>query len=135
LPNQLNIGVVLYKLVTSTEGASGQYTVASGKTRILVDGVDDKNGIANFDITLTGNTAKTYTIADLNLEFACGRGEGIKQEAFSSSNQVMTVIVTEYGPVGGKIKGTFSGKAQNSKTSGSVDITQGKFEVTRKADN
>jgi hypothetical protein len=134
--NQLNIGIKLYKLVTSKEGAKGGYSVSTSKTTISVDGTDSKNGPANFDIKFTGTKAGTFTIAGGNLEFACGRGEQntVYREEFGAAGSIFTVDITEYGPVGGKIKGTFSGTVKNVKTGQSVPVTLGVFSVTRGVD-
>lgn len=134
--NQINIGIKLYKLVTSKEGAKGGYSVSTSKTTISVDGIDSKNGAANFDIKFTGTKAGTFTIAGGNLEFACGRGERntVFREEFGAATSVFIVDITEYGPVGGKIKGTFSGTVKNIKTGQSVPVTLGVFSVTRGVD-
>jgi hypothetical protein len=136
IDNQINIGIKLYKLVTSKEGATGAYSVSTSKTTIAVDGIDSKNGPANFDIKFTGTNKGTFTMAGGNLEFACGRGElnTVYREEFGATGSIFTVDITEYGPVGGNIKGTFSGTVKNLKTGQSVDVTLGVFSVTRGVD-
>jgi|TARA_B110000503_G_scaffold142431_1_gene239207 hypothetical protein len=136
IDNQINIGIKLYKLVTSKEGATGAYSVSTSKTTIAVDGIDSKNGPANFDIKFTGTNKGTFTMAGGNLEFACGRGElnTVYREEFGATGSIFTVDITEYGPVGGTIKGTFSGTVKNLKTGQSVDVTLGVFSVTRGVD-
>ena len=136
IDNQINIGIKLYKLVTSKEGATGAYSVSTSKTTIAVDGIDSKNGPANFDIKFTGTNKGTFTMAGGNLEFACGRGElnTVYREEFGATGSIFTVDITEYGPVGDTIKGTFSGTVKNLKTGQSVDVTLGVFSVTRGVD-
>ena len=45
-----------------------------------------------------------------------------------------TTVITEFGNVGGRIEGTFSGTLYNSDTDAPVAITNGKFSVVRKED-
>ena len=69
-----------------------------------------------------------------------GGGEGageegtIYREEFSASGSTMNIEVTEYGDIGEHIKGTFSGIVKNGRTSHSVNITKGKFDVIRRDD-
>jgi hypothetical protein len=45
-----------------------------------------------------------------------------------------TITVTAYGPVGGRIEGTFSGTVKNMFGSTTSNITNGIFNVVRSAD-
>lgn len=134
--NQVNIGIKFYNIIPSAEGAVGRYSASTSKTTIAVDGIDAKNGPVNFDIKFTGTKTGTFTMAGGNLEFSCGRGElnTVYREEFGAAGSVFTVDITEYGAVGGKIKGTFSGTVKNAKTGQSVPVTLGVFSVTRGTD-
>lgn len=56
------------------------------------------------------------------------------KKAYSTKSGNGTFVVTEYGAVGQKVKGTFSGTFFDPFTSTDIQISSGAFEVTRTAD-
>ncbi len=136
--NSVRVGLKDFSIVTETERTFGSYSTGKNETGVIVFGQDSKNGDIDFQITFPGKTAGTYITSETganSLVFALGTGTAgdLRRQEHEASTTILTVTVTEYGSVGGKIKGTFSGQVKNA--SGQiVNITKGIFEVIRKAD-
>ncbi|PCJ67190.1 MAG: hypothetical protein COA58_02405 [Bacteroidetes bacterium] len=130
--NSLKVGFVQYDLTTVDDKTFGVYNTASNLTYISVFGNDADEGDADFNIEIPGTDTGTFTTHNAGGGvFECGTGtEGdIKRQEYSADNSEFTIKVTEYGAVGEKIKGTFSGKVKRG--TNSIDVPKGKFEVTR----
>ena len=133
--NSLKVGFVQYDMDLDKERTFGVYNTGGDKTYISVFGNDADEGDVDFNIEFPGKTVGTFTTHDGGgAVFECGTGtEGdIKRQEFSADNSEFTVVVTEYGAVGEKIKGTFSGKVKRG--TNTIDVPNGKFEVTRLID-
>ncbi|MGK0369691.1 MAG: hypothetical protein ACJAYZ_001565 [Bacteroidia bacterium] len=133
--NQMKVGLELYDLNLSDEESFAVYNATSNTTLLFVKGNDPVNGDADFNLEFTGNMADTFTTHnDGGLTFACGTGTigDIKRQEYSADNTALTAIVTEYGAVGAKVKGTFSGVVKIG--TNSVNISEGKFNVVRISD-
>lgn len=136
--NSVRVGLRDFSIVTEKERTFGAYSTGKDETGVIVFGQDPKNGDIDFQITFPGKAKGTYITSETganSLVFGLGTGtEGdLKRQEHEASTTILTVSVTEYGAVGGKIKGTFSGQVKN--TSGQiVNITKGIFEVVRKQD-
>ena len=101
----------------------------------FVKGNDPVNGDADFNLKFPGNLADTFTTHnDGGLRFDCGTGTigDIRRQEYSADNSAFTAIITEYGAVGSKVKGTFSGMVKIG--TNSVNVTEGKFNVVRISD-
>lgn len=134
LDNRFTLGFDTYTIDEDENTTSGVYNIAADRTYIFAAGNDPKNGDADFNIEFPGDSVGTFTVKDDGIVFECGTGTKgtVKREEFSADNTNLTVIVTEYGAVGEKIKGTFSGKVM--KGINSLDIKNGSFEVERSPD-
>lgn len=126
------LGFDNYELDVDGAGTYGVYNVAANKTYIYIKGNDGKLGNADFEISVDSNTVGSYATSTGAAYLGVGTGEGVKREEFTSDNGGVTVVITEYGAVGGKIKGTFSGTVR--KGINSFQLKNGSFEVTRKPD-
>lgn len=106
----------------STEGDE---TFIAGSTVAITSGAS----VANLAVlTVPGKTTGTWSFDD-NAAMAM---------FFSSSPYIATsgtITITEYGAVGGRIKGTFSGTTVNPIGSSTVEITSGVFNIKREADD
>jgi len=133
--NQMKVGLVLYDLNLSDEESFAVYNAASNTTLLFVKGNDPVNGDADFNLKFPGNLADTFTTHnDGGLTFDCGTGTigDIRRQEYSADNSAFTAIITEYGAVGSKVKGTFSGVVKIG--TNSVNVTEGKFNVVRISD-
>ncbi|MDA8886839.1 hypothetical protein N9I68_04605 [Bacteroidia bacterium] len=134
LNNQIQIRFDLYKLNLNVSETDAYYNIDEGKTVVAVVGNDVDYGNANFLIKFDGKSTGTFTTQNNGGgSFEAGIGEGIKREEFNANSSDLTISVTEYGEVGEMIKGTFFGKVKNI-NSQSVEVKNGKFEVTRTKD-
>lgn len=136
--NQIQIGLELFKFNEVPDKTFGEYDSRDTSTYISVFGNDANYGDANFNITFPGQSTGTFTtvVGSSDVDFQAGAGEEgtIRREEFSASGSTMTIIVTEYGAVGERIKGSFSGQVKNGKTGQTVNITKGLFDVIRRDD-
>ena len=133
--NQMKVGLVLYDLNLSDEESFAVYNATSNTTLLFVKGNDPVNGDADFNLKFPGNLADTFTTHnDGGLTFDCGTGTigDIRRQEYSADNSAFTAIITEYGAVGSKVKGTFSGVVKIG--TNSVNVTEGKFNVVRISD-
>jgi hypothetical protein len=139
--NKFRAGFEIYNLDINTDLTYGAYNKASGQTAIQADGVSSKNSIpgavsgpGDFKITFEGSGVGTYTQSSgkyINLEV--GTEAGIKRNEYGTDDKSGVVVtVTEWGAVGGRIKGTFTGTLKTGINS--IVIDQGVFDVLRKAD-
>ncbi len=131
--NQMKVGLKLYDLAISDEASFAVYNVGTNTTFIYVSGNDITNGEADFNIKFPGNMTDTFTTHNEGgLVFECGTGTigDIRRQEYSADNSALTAIVNEYGAVGERIKGTFSGVVKIG--TNSVNLTGGKFDVLRR---
>lgn len=136
--NSVTVGLQAYSIVTEAERTNSTYVTAKDETEIICFGNDAEAGDIDFQITFSGKSTGTYvsnsTGAD-KVVFGLGTGtEGdVRRQEHDAGSTALTVVVTEYGNIGGLVKGTFSGqvKNQNGQT---INISKGIFEVVRKAD-
>jgi len=136
--NSVTVGLQGYEIVTEAARTNCSYSPSKDQSAIIVFGTDADAGDIDFQITFDGKATGTYSSQGMGAEnviFALGTGtEGdVRRQEHEASTTNLTVVVTEYGEVGEKVKGTFSGQVKN--TSGqTINITKGVFEVTRKED-
>lgn len=139
--NKFRAGFEVYNLDINADLTFGAYNKSSGQTEIQADGVSSKNSIpgavsgpGDFKITFEGSGVGTYTQASgkfVNLEV--GTDVGVKRNEYGTDDKSAVVItVTEWGAVGGRIKGTFTGTLKTGINS--IVIDQGVFDVLRKPD-
>ena len=139
--NKFRAGFEIYNLDITEDVTFGAYHKNAGLTAIQVFGVSSKNSIpgavsgpGDFKITFEGKGVGTYKQESgiyVNLEV--GTDAGIKRNEYGTDSKSNVVItVTEWGEVGGRIKGTFTGTLKTGINS--IVIDQGVFDVQRKAD-
>lgn len=133
LANRVRVGLKDYSIVEEAARTNATYNAAKDETAIIVFGSDETHGLIDFQITFSGKMNGTYSSSDKSLEFGLGTGEGNKRQEHNAGTTELTVTVTEFGEVGEKVKGTFSGEVKNTNGQ-TVQITNGIFEVVRKAD-
>lgn len=134
--NKMTVGFDRYELNIDETLTDGFYSTGDNSTVVNVSGNDGKEGDADFTLTFPGNTTGTFTTHNnggATFEAGTGTVGTVQRTEMDASSSDFTIVVTEYGAVGEKIKGTFSGKVKNT-NSQSIDIKDGEFEVTRKAD-
>jgi hypothetical protein len=134
--NKVKVGFDDYSIVEDPDLTNGNYNKTTGNTEVIVFGTDASNGDVNFSLTFPGKLVGSYfrTLAP-GTSFSIGVGtigENDRTE-YSASSTEFVINVTEYGDVGGRIKGTFSGEAK-SPASQTLPITKGEFDVERRAD-
>ncbi|PKL38326.1 MAG: hypothetical protein CVV44_10570 [Spirochaetae bacterium HGW-Spirochaetae-1] len=101
-----------------------------GDTFIAASDADDTGITLYLRFKTTTPVAGTYNEEETN---RCFNYENDGTIYYDNSNlDDFTFTITEYGNVGGVIKGTFEGDVQNP---GAYGITNGFFEVKRKPDN
>jgi hypothetical protein len=133
--NQIKVGLEFYDLDISEASSFAVYNAASNTTLLFVKGNDPVFGDADFNLEFPGNMTETFTTHnDGGLTFDCGTGAlgDIQRQEYSADNSAFTAIITEYGAVGEQVKGTFSGVVKIG--TNSVNVTEGKFDVVRIAD-
>mgnify|MGYP001597766732 CR=1 FL=1 len=136
--NKVRVGLKDYSIVEEAARTNSTYAPGKDETAIIVFGSDNTHGDIDFQITFKGKSTGTYTsseIGDKGMVFGLGTGtEGdVRRQEHDASSTTLTVIVTEYGEVGNRVKGTFSGQVKNVNGQ-TVNISDGEFQVTRKAD-
>ncbi len=129
---KFTLGFDAYELDVDASGTYAVYNVAANTTYIYAKGNDGKLGNGDFEMEIDSNTTGTYTTASGAAYLGLGTGEGVRREEFTSDDGGITIVISEYGAVGGKVKGTFSGKVR--KGINSYDVKNGSFEVVRKPD-
>ena len=133
--NQMKVGFDLYQIKADKTLTDGYYNSATNKTIINVNGNDGDLGDADFEITIPGSSTGTFTVESDGATFEGGTGTvgDVKRKQYNAAGSVFSITISEYGGVGEKIIGTFSGKVKDQNNR-SVDISQGKFEVFRAED-
>ncbi|MFY0643381.1 MAG: hypothetical protein JXR19_02835 [Bacteroidia bacterium] len=110
------------------------YNKAANKTYVFVSGNDgtkpQNEQDADFGLEFNTNMMGTYTKNE-GARIDVGTGSGIKRIEYTSDGAAITITVTEYGAVGGRVKGTFSGTVKAANQVGTVNITGGFFDVKR----
>ena len=114
------------------------YSEAGGAEGCMRDDGDTFIAARNADLNTslylrfktTSASVGTYSEGEENRCFNYNNGSDIYYDNSDLDNFMFSI--TEYGDVGGIIKGTFSGNIQNP---GNYAISNGVFEVSRKADN
>lgn len=137
--NKFRAGFEVYNLDINADLSYAFYTASSNQTAIQVYGVSTKNSIpgavagpGDFKITFEGTGVGTYKQSDgIFMDLQVGTDEGVKRNEYGTdANSNVIVNVTEYGAVGGRIKGTFSGTLKTGINS--ITIDQGVFDIERK---
>jgi hypothetical protein len=135
--NGFKIGFDTYKLDVVEALTYGVYNKAANKTYIFVSGQDASQAAneenADFALEVDSNVVGTYTKTD-GARIDVGTGSGIKRLEYTSDGASITIIITQYDAVGGRIKGTFSGSVKESNAVSTTPITGGYFDVLRKPD-
>jgi hypothetical protein len=103
-----------------TAVALGIYFTKDDVTGITVAAMDTTSFSLVFPGKITGS-------------FAWQSGSLVYKSLTTAAAKTVNINVTEYGPVGDHIKGTFEGTFQSA--SGPITITEGKFCVTRQPDH
>ena len=133
LENSFRLGLDDYDLTTVANLTSATYNKAANKTYIFITGNDAKNGDATVIMEFNGKTTGSFVAnAADTAKFEMETGSGVTKEYFDANGAGVTMVVTDYGDVGGTIKGTFSGNVK--KGINTLAVSKGKFEVERSPD-
>ncbi len=133
------VGFDKYLLVLDNNQTDAHYRAADGKTLIYIVGRSEKGaqgvveGKGEVELVLPGNVVGTWAqsnMDDITIELATGEPP-TRTEYSYDANSNMKITITEYGEVGGKISGTFSGLLKTGINS--RDVKDGFFSVTRTA--
>jgi hypothetical protein len=111
--------------------AFGSLYPGEGRIRLVAtpDAVASTDDIDNYIwFRITGISAGTYPNTEVLIWF---KEDGGVEYTNNVGVGDMTVIITEFGEIGGVIKGTFSGTLDETDSVGPITITEGEFEVLR----
>lgn len=129
--------ITLYNLKWDSTNMFGSYRTGTDQTTIVVEGYTSNN-YAKFNLKFPGNKLGTYKFSKGdNVDLILTTGQGVKEKQYEYKDEVgrdMTVTVTKYDPVGGRIKGTFFANLQEAGSITTGDIYAGNFEVVRVQD-
>ena len=110
------------------------YNKAANKTYVFVSGNDgtkpQNEQDADFGLEFNTNMTGSYTKNE-GARIDVGTGSGIKRIEYTSDGAAITINVSEYGAVGERVKGTFSGTVKAANQVGTVNISGGFFDVKR----
>lgn len=130
----------LYKLKWDSTNMIGSYRPGTDFTTINVEGYSGGE-YAAFILKFPGKAKGTFkysTNTNVNIEVTTGQAVREKKYIYEPTNpqpgQDMVITVTQYDPVGGRIKGTFSALLQETFSVSIGRITAGAFEVVRVQD-
>ena len=119
---------------------TGSYRPGTDMTTINVEGYSGGE-YAAFTLKFPGKAKGTFkytTNTDVNIEVTTGQNVKEKKYIYEPTNpktgQDMVITITQYDPVGGRIKGTFSALLQETFSVTEGKITAGAFEVVRVQD-
>ena len=131
-------GITTYNLKWDSTVMIGQYRQTTDQTTITVSG-NDGSKYAEFELKFPGKTIGSFkhsiTPDFVNISIATGTGVTRKEYEFTTqAGKDMIINVTKYDPIGGHIKGTFSGDLQEAGSLATATISAGAFEVFRVED-
>ena len=131
-------GITTYGLKWDSTNMTGYYDKNQDKTVIEATGYTSTGKFAEFILTIPGKTTGTFKHSVnplVNIEIVTGEGVSSKEYAFSTQpNKDMTVTITKYDAVGGRIKGGFAGDLQAAGSLETATISAGAYEVRRDTD-
>jgi hypothetical protein len=134
--NKVTVGLFDYEIVEEEGRTYGSYLSSKDQIELIVYGTDARNGAVDFNIAFPGQAVGEFKTQDNDgtvLEVGTGVIGDLKRKEYSALTTDLTITVSEVGPVGGRIKGTFTGQAKS--TAGqTINITKGVFDVVRRAD-
>ncbi|MFM9944323.1 MAG: hypothetical protein ACKVQB_03740 [Bacteroidia bacterium] len=134
-------GVDKFNLVWDSTNMNGSYKVSNASTTIFIEGFSSdnttKNEKASIILKFPGKILGTFKhsmnpITDFEISITRGSIETKYTFDDQISSNDMIVTITKYDPVGGHIKGTFSGNLASGITT--ATIAGGTFDVVRWAD-
>ncbi len=109
-----------------------------GTQTIIVLSRTTDQGQVTLGIDVPGTTTGTYTTDATLTVFIARAPSGAQSNYMPTDNNDVTVNITQYDAVGGRIKGTFSARLAkidgSTVTPNAVTITQGEFDVLRTPD-
>ncbi|MFT4522973.1 MAG: hypothetical protein ACI8ZN_001925 [Bacteroidia bacterium] len=136
------MGFDIYALVLDKNQTDAHYESGSNTTKIdvtgyskAVSGTGIVEGKGIIELTFPGKAAASFdqTKGDIvEMEITTGTPPTLNGYSWDAQSK-MKINITEYGDVGGKIKGTFSGVLKTNGI-GSITVANGFFEVERSAD-
>jgi hypothetical protein len=125
-------GITTYNLKWDSTNMYANYKASEDMTTVTVDGYSN-NKRATFTLKFPGNKVGTYkrsAIPEVNVEVTTGENVTYKQYVFSTQPGMdMTITVSKFDGIGGRIKGTFSANLQSSGSLETATITAGAFEA------
>lgn len=119
-------------VIVDTVNSFSQYSTVDNRTTIFVKGrTKEKSEAIEVELSFVGTNAGTFSIASggANIEIAVGEGVRKIQYALKPREEVQ-IVVSTFGPVNGKLTGTFSGELQSTSLS-SGTVTGGTFSIRR----
>lgn len=127
-------GITTYNLKWDSTNMFGTYRSTDDMTTILVQGYSNSK-YAEFTLKFPGNKIGSFkhsVTPETEIEVVTGTGAAYKQYVFATgAGKDMSINITKFDPIGGRIKGTFSGNLQSSGSLETATITAGAFEVRR----
>lgn len=135
-----------YRVEFTLNGTDYSFTEAYDISRTVAEGCKDDDG---YKTLIIGKSADSNNYAYLNIPgittgyfhdladssifyFAVASGDSFRDKSDTADD--FTVTITEYGDVGELIRGTFSGNVTEYNTEITYPLTDGYFEVIRRAD-
>lgn len=120
--------------ITSPSTAEVYHKSSNNNNYVKVIGMIGEDSVFMYFNMAGGPAANTYPWGGFTGGTIFITPKNGEEKAYSTKAGTGTFVITEYGAVGKKVKGTFSGTFVNPFTSVSVEIKAGNFEVTRTAD-
>jgi len=125
-------GITTYNLKWDSTNMFANYKASEDMTTVTVDGYSN-NKRATFTLKFPGSKIGTFkhsVIPEVEVEVTTGENVTYKQYVFSTQPAMdMTIVVSKFDGIGGRIKGTFAANLQASGSLETANITAGAFET------
>jgi len=108
--------------------AEGCVTSGGDKTSLIAENAEDDSKGVSF--TLEGTATGSYTDSEIFFSTNVVTAGGVSHNDFTTGTD-FDLTVTEYGPVGGVIRGTFSGHVKDRDSDDIYVLSEGAFCVKR----
>ena len=121
-----------YNLKWDSNNKFANYKASENLTTVIVEGYSSGKW-ASFTLKFPGNKTGTFkhsTVPEVDMEVETGEGVMYKDYLFSTKPGAdITINITKFDGIGGRIKGTFSGDLQESTSITTATISAGAFEA------
>jgi len=119
-------------VVLDTNASYAQFSTVDNRTTFILKGrTKEKSEYIELEMSFTGNSSGSYSIANGAANIELNVGEGVRKTQYAPKpREEVSIDVTTFGEIGAKCIGTFGGELQaTSLASGTV--TDGTFEIKR----